>query len=221
MDPSVKFKDDFDNIVELVWKIHTGQLDSQFVSHHHSQLEISSLTVSSHMKVLRKELLRLRGKYPSTFSIDKEDIGQQLRYLWYQYMESYKGRDKDYLVRDHLLACTPWGMKAWYFQEVVGMSHSNDPEVECPHLHQTTLPVSDLRRYLLKLDPSFFIQDPPWPLSSLSPYEKYLIYLQYQAEKSIVEIAYIVQKDRGVVSRQLKQIHKKLRSLVDAPEDPR
>lgn len=222
MDPFVKFKEDFDNIVEIVWQVHTRQFSSHFLSYHQRELDISPLTVSSHLKILKKELLRIRETYSGSFSIEKEDIRQQLRYLWLKQLESFRGKKKDYLVRDHLLSCTPWGMKTWYYQEVIGMSQSNDPETECLYPYQTIPSPSDLMEYLLKLEPSFFVQDPPFPFCALTPYEKYLIYLQYQGEKTIVDIAYIVQKDRGVVSRQLKKIHTKLRSLVkDAPENPR
>ena len=54
-----------------------------------------------------------------------------------------------------------------------------------------------------------------YPLSELSPYERYLIFLKYQEDRNILEIAQVVQKDKMTIQRHLKKIHTKLRSFVD------
>ena len=92
----------------------------------------------------------------------------------------------------------------------------------CPNILENPEPISLEEEKCLRLDMSFFQERLIFPLDSLLPYERYLIFLKYKAEKSIVEMAHILQKNRDTVSNQLKRIHDKLRSLAnEKPEDPR
>jgi hypothetical protein len=58
-----------------------------------------------------------------------------------------------------------------------------------------------------------------YPLSELSAYERYLIFLKYKEDRNILEIAQVVQKSKMTVQRHLKRIHTKLRSYAN--EDTR
>lgn len=206
MDPLVKYKDDFEEIVDLVWQVHLS-----------SQCSMNTFgKTSSHITMLGKELLNIRNSYWSTFTIEKEDIQQELACLWLKYYQRFQQKKrKRTSLRDYLLSCTVWGMKSWYRSQVIGMSHN--PEMVYHSSEQTTGSCSE---NLWTLENLLSIATMvPFPLSQLRPYERYLIFLKYKMEKNTVEIAYIVQKDRRVVKKQLDQIHTKLRSLADETKD--
>ena len=60
-----------------------------------------------------------------------------------------------------------------------------------------------------------------FPLSELTAYERYLIYLKYKEGKTIVQISQVVQKERHTVSSHMKKATEKLRSLKNAINDTR
>lgn len=236
MDPLVAYAADFEEIVDLAWHVHQkhhrhpNPLDCRICSifgtrstHRDSLQTIFSLArkhgglSSAHHLVLFKELSRISNSYWSTFTLEREDIEQQLRYLWIKYNKMFSKKEKKRTsLRDYLLACTVMGMSTWYYREVVGVSY--DTSLSLEELAENTVGSPDK----LSLDFSFVIKGTTiYPLQDLTPYERYLLFLRYKTEKTTVEIAYVVQKDRKTVSRQLARIHNKLRRLADEAKDPR
>ena len=235
MDPLVKYQDDFKEIVELVWQIHnspSSMISSKPTdrSHHKDpdQIQYSYTQIpgqySSHLSFSfskngdgRRELMRIRSTYWTTFTVDKEDVQQELTYMWLKYWKILQKREKGKKYvhpRDYLLSCTVWGMKTWYYSEVIAASHGQE-YARSEWEDQSDPPPFSLTMRFVTLGTDLK------PLDTLDPYERYLIFLMYKMRKNTVEIAHIAQRDRKAITEQLRQIHSRLRSLADETQDPR
>jgi len=107
-----------------------------------------------------------------------------------------------------LIRVSIWKLRDWYTKEIklsqpVFMTNYLEPKEE---YH---LPFKLNLKFLFH-GTSFF------PLSTLSSYERYLIFLRYKENKTLQEIADIVQKQRKVVAKHIKNTIYKLRSLRNA-----
>lgn len=206
IDPVVRYQKDYQEIVELVWQTYLNSFDTQDSL---SGRSLQHRQTPSHLATLRRLLVSIQKRYWSSFSLEKQDIKQQLAYLWYRYQKKWdKKKKKKTSFRDYLLQCSVWGLDTWYRQEVMGVSHSMTYSTD-PMPHQE-------KSKALYLDLAFLAEDTVAPLDVLDPHERYLIYLKYKEEKNIVEISDIIQQDRGIVSDKMKQIFNKMRSLTDA-----
>jgi len=58
-----------------------------------------------------------------------------------------------------------------------------------------------------------------YPLSTLTAYERYLIYMTYTEGKTLKEVAKVVRKHHITVKRQLRAIRNNLRRLSDEEEN--
>lgn len=195
MDWLLRYRKDFDELVTVVVAVHNG-------------LPVPAR--NNHQKKLARDLKELKRKYRSNFSIDKKDIEQELTLMWYQYAGQFEDRSPKVRFKRYLMRRSIWGLRDWYKDQVKCQSHT---AMFITGADQTT-------DFPFKLDLSFLLYNvSPEPLNMLSPYERYLIFLKFTEEKNILEIASVVQKDRGVVSRQLDDVITKLRRLYNAQQE--
>jgi hypothetical protein len=190
IDPVIKYRDDFNQIVNSIWQVHSGITIEE--------------SLPSHLEKILDEVIRIKECYQTTFVLEKQDVSQALACLWYKYQEKWKKRKvKRTSNRDFLLQCSIWGIQSWYYREVVAMSHDKSPP-PVDMLEQEGLFCLNFRFVVYGTDIH--------PFDVLKPYERYLIFLQYKMEKNIVEIARMVKRDRAVVSKQLEHIVQRLGS---------
>lgn len=188
--------DDFNEIVDLVWNTYLRR-------HTNPQ--------KPHLVKLKKELLSSIRRYWNTYTLDREDIEQELRLLERKYLQSFSKKRRKHTLKEFVLQCCIFGMRTWFHQQLSSVSHG----VESPMPVETCV-------LEFQLDLRFLLHGTDyWPLCNLSPYERYLIFLRFKEDKSIVEIAYIVQKHREVISKQLRSILNRLRSEINENENSR
>jgi len=123
--------------------------------------------------------------------LEEEDFRQQLAMLWTDYYAQYVQNKPNSRLRSYLLRRSVWGLRDW----LQGIGHETD----------------EIGRY----DPATSSWDFSWITTTdlpLTKWEKYLIYLKYGQEKSINEIAEILQKDRKTIRTRLEEIFGQLRS---------
>lgn len=133
-------------------------------------------------------------------SIDVEDIKQAFIEIWLGAYEDFVENKPCASIRNYMIRRSVWGMRDWYIKEM---------------------------NILMKLPYNYYLEeDPPFllnlnfllygteiePLNLLSPYQRYLIFLQYKEEKTIFEIADIVQRDEKTIRYQINSILNLLRS---------
>jgi len=144
------------------------------------------------------------------FSLDREDVSQKLWEVWVRLFRSYQDKKTtDMGLRSYLLSLSVWKLEKWLRRESSCPAHA--------------LPTYE-EKEPFALDICFLIRGTDfWPLSILTPYERYLIFLKFKEEKSIVEIAEMTQQTRQTVSTHLRRVLRKLRSAshVDAKESAR
>lgn len=190
-----KYRQDFEEIVDLVWNIYNKR--PVFPEH-------------THLRALKDHLLESQRKHSNNFVIQKEDVSQQLSLLWLGYEKKWKQKQTHVSLRHYLIQCSPFGMRTWF-----------NRQISVP-LHGTPPTPSETRTSEFQLDLGFLRDGTSyWPLCNLSPYERYLIFLKFSEDKSIVEMTYTVQRHREVVSKQLRQILNRLRSEINESTDTR
>lgn len=188
-------KSDFNALVDTTWKAHQGHL---------------LYPTKPYLKRLLLMIYKIQEGRSSAFVITKCDIRQELLMLWVTYVKKWKERrDKSTSLKSYLLGCSIWGLRNWYAKEMKSLSHisvlsSGDPA-----------PPFKLDLLFLADGTTFF------PLSELTSYERYLIFLKYAEEKNILEIAGMVRRSRDTVTKQLNRTMYKLRSFVNAEENTR
>lgn len=193
-----EYKDDFEGIVDLVWLVYKRQ---------------EATPRQEHLQKLYCDLTSVEYLYPREFTLAREDVSQELAAIWIQQGKRYFEKPARITpIRQFLLDASIYHIRVWFHREIRCMSHFlPDPYTPFEEtVHEFNLDVKFLR------DGSNY-----WPLSKLSPYERYLLFLKFKQDKNIVEIAYIVQKHREVVSRQLTKIMAKLRRLINENQNPR
>ena len=184
-----KYNKEFDEIVDLVWDTWN---------------KIPTTPSKWYLQSLKRHLLSYQERCWTAFIIHREDVEQELSLLWLKYSNTFKGKRTYGALREYLIQCSLIGMRSWFFQQISTPSHSGEKKY--------------LNWFLLEfqLDLRFLVEGTSyWPLYNLSPYERYLIFLKFKEEKSIVDIAYTVQKHREVISYQLKRILNRLRSEIN------
>jgi hypothetical protein len=136
----------------------------------------------------------------NNFVFDEQDVRQQLRLIWIELIGKYYKTKPQIHIRQYLIKCSAWMLRDWFRHQMLIQS-------EAPKVFTTTSPP-------FSLDLSFLLQGTDYfPLSTLNPYERYLLYLQYKENKSVSQIAYIVQHDRATVTNQLNILTNKLQQL--------
>lgn len=189
------YSTDFEEIVDLVWNIYN---------------KIPTDPQRSHLCSIKSRLSLSQRRHWTTFTIQKEDIEQELSLLWLRYSKNYKGNRTPGALKDYLLQCSVLGMQTFFNRHLATPSHAEPRQIPNWHLLE------------FQLDLKFLAHGTDyWPLCNLSPYERYLIFLKFKEEKSIIEVAWIVQKARRIVSIQLKNVLNRLRSEINESKNTR
>jgi len=131
--------------------------------------------------------------------IDQNDVFQQICLIWWQSWKTYKGSIQG--LKRYLIQRTIWGLRDWLIKQsnIVGIY---------PYYYF----LEEKPEFLLDL--SFLAYGTRvYPFSTLAPYERYLIFLRYREEKTILQISKVVCKNKNTVQKELCWILDKLRVL--------
>lgn len=182
-----RYRKDFDELVSTVESAYWYQ--PQLFSKPHLDYLYSSLT-----------------KERNGPKLEPGEIHQELIALWGEFYRKYQESKPEIHIRQYLIRRSVWGLRDWFNSQFKFYPAAPPPlDEEETYSH----------RVGFKLDLGFlFYGTRVFPLSILSPYERYLIFLKFKKERTILEIAGIVQKNKETVGFQLHKILKKLRSQV-------
>ena len=145
------------------------------------------------------ELFKTRKR---SLVLTREEIEQQLSLLWLGYEDQYYSNKSKPTssIRGYLTYRSIWGIRDWLKYELNIIR-------EC----QFVYPEEELE-YDFKIDLNFLIKGVNYNLlADLSPYERYLIFLRFNEDKNLKEIARIVQKDSRMIKKHLGSILTKLK----------
>ena len=183
-----RYGSDFKDLVDLVYSTH----------HQHNCYQ-----ESGYLKQLHTLLLEVQAKHTNEFCLDIADIRQQLALIWFELVQRYRINRPKVGLRTYLQRLSVWRMRDWYCSQARVLLQNPEPVYE------------DVKIYHgFKLNFDFLRKGTNYyPLSELSPYERYLLFLKFKQDKNILEIADIVQKDRYTVSQHMKKIFEKMRQL--------
>jgi hypothetical protein len=150
-------------------------------------------------------LHRYLSEYSDKTKIEREDLSQQLACLWLKYSADYDARRPAIHIRQYLIRLSVWGLRGW----VKRQAHLEKLPAAffLPEEKKEKDPYFNLDLKFLTQGTSFY------PLSELSAYERYLIFLKFKEKKTILEIAYIVQHADDTVVIQYRDLMRKLRRL--------
>ena len=131
--------------------------------------------------------------------VDKDDAEQEIRCVWLKCQQADVSKSD---LRKNLIRRTIWGMRDWAKKQakLAGVISCDVSEQE-PDLGFTL----DLAFLLYGVD--------LYPLSSLTDFERYLLYLRYKEGKTLDEVSKIVHKHHATIQSHLRDIFDKLRSL--------
>jgi hypothetical protein len=137
-----------------------------------------------------------------TFNLTKEDLEQQLSLLWLHYLEQYNSKKNKpgTSVRSYLIRRSIWGLRDWLRYEL------NITTEEYTPFHEEEVDSE------FKIDLMFLLKGTDYHcLKGLSPYERYIIFLKFKEDKSILQMSYILQKDRRVIREHFNSIILKIK----------
>jgi len=152
--------------------------------------------------VLRDTITNALINKKRTFDLTKEDLEQQLALLWLSYYKQYNSKEdkpetslKSYIIRRSI-----WGLRDWLKYEVSVITENfMIPETEVPESE-------------FKIDLAFLFHGVEFTLlKDLSPYERYIIFLKFKEDKSILQMSHILQKDRRMVKSHFDSIIKRIK----------
>ncbi len=148
--------------------------------------------------VLQDTIAEALSDRERTFNLTKEDLEQQLALLWLSYYRQYTSKkDKpETSLRGYIIRRSIWGLRDWLKYEVnIVTEEYAIPEAEKEIEDEFKI---DLMFLLHGID---FIL-----LKNLSPYERYIIFLKFKEDKSILQMSHILQKDRRVIKNHFDSI---------------
>jgi DNA-directed RNA polymerase specialized sigma24 family protein len=187
-----EFRSDFDIIVRTCfagWHKNILRDSRPYTSYLYQTILEVSRTSSHHFRL-----------YP-------EDIEQQLRVIWLEAIQSFEKSHPRIKLRQYLIRMSIWGLRDWLRKEGhVVLIGPNWPDT------WPNIPIFSLGLGFLSLGSDWA------PLASLTPYERYLIYLQFVDDKSILQISRIVQRDRHSISEDIEAILAKIRGKLNGKE---
>lgn len=150
----------------------------------------------NYCKVLYKSLTSER----TNFIFEEQDLRQQLSLIWIELVNKFNKNKPRIHLRQYLIKCSSWIIRDWFKHQM--LTRSNDK------IQTESFPLP------FTLDVNFLLNGTNYfPLNTITPYERYLLYLQYKEEKNISQIAYIVQHDRLTITRQMHILASKLVEL--------
>lgn len=189
MDPFVKYRKDFNRLVDAVYSTYMGYPP------HTDRRDIAKLI---------SEVKEACRQGSSLFSLEEGDVRQELRAQWISYIRSYQRNKPRTSLRQYLTRMSVWGLRDW----VNKWKHTP---------RSTTACAIDTQAYPFSLNLSFLLYGERWsPLSSLTSHQRYLIYLKFVENKDILGIAKHLHKDRHVVSAQLQTTMEQIRRNFNA-----
>ena len=137
-------------------------------------------------------------------NLSKEDlleVSQQFLLYFLEADRQYKTKIPHVSYRSYITRRIVWGMRDWLIKQ-------SRIVTVYPYYYFTK------ERPDLLLDLNFLLYGTQiFPFSILSPYERYLIFLHFREEKSILEISYMVQSKWETVKGHLSSTIDKLRRL--------
>lgn len=179
------YTEDFDTFVDITYKVLNG---------HHIQQPVG------YEKTLIRTLREVINQSEGYRIILKEDIIQQLRLLWLTYTEEHKQKQLDVAHKSYLIWRSIYGLKDWLRKELTTF---DTLDFDIPSIFTESEQKIDVQ-FLIKGSKIF-------PLSLLSSYERYLLFLRFYKEMDITEMASLMNKSRPTMHKQLVQVIEKLR----------
>jgi len=188
-------------ISELFGVIQSA-LDANYLRDHQVMFSDASL-IWAHTTI-RKTIEELNN-----ICIDNElaDIKQEFFLLYIQYENKFDQRPQKSSFKSYITRRVTWGIRDWLVQRSQVVNH-----------YSYYYFIEEKPEFVLDLN--FLLHGTKiFPLSALSPYERYLIFLHFREEKSILEISRIVQHTRKTVQKRLDTALLKLRRLGNESKD--
>jgi hypothetical protein len=138
-----------------------------------------------------------RIKRNNSFTLLREDIAQQVRLMFLQFANQKSLNGSRMSLKAYILTRSVWGLRDWYRRELRVV----DRLPTCGH--EPTLGFTLNLKWLLFGD-------------SLTPFQRYLIFLKFVQGNNILEISKTVYRDRHYVSKKLTEALNTLRSSYNA-----
>ena len=163
--------------------------------------ELNALPKEKFSTILHKTLLESMGDKKRSFYLTKEELKQHLSLLWLTYYKQYNLKDKkpETSLRSYILRRSIWGIRDWLKYELSIVTEEFRTEEEESEIG-------------FKIDLMFLLQGAECVLlRELSPYERYIIFLKFKEEKSILQMSRILQKDRRVIKNHFDSIILKIK----------
>ena len=140
--------------------------------------------------VLEETIIKALKNKNRAFNLAKEDFEQQLALLWLSYHKQYDSKENklETSLKSYILRRSIWGLRDWLIYES-NIVTKEDMSVELEKV-----------RSEFKIDVSFLLRGTNFALlKNLSPYERYIIFLKFKEDKSILQMSRILQRDRRMV----------------------
>lgn len=152
--------------------------------------------------VLQNTIAQALADKRRTFDLTREDLEQQLTLLWLSYYKQYNSKESkpDTSLKSYMIRRSIWGLRDWLRYEVnVTTEEYTIPEIEEAESE-------------FKIDLMFLLYGVEFVLlKDLSPYERYIIFLKFKEDKSILQMSRILQKDRKVVKSHFDSIIERIK----------
>jgi len=186
-----KYRAEFNEIVDTVYKAYRGQALDSYKPY----LIVLYNTIS---------------QFDPIFPLERGDIHQELFFRWMIFIPKYYEARPAVKLRQYLIRRSIWAMRNWV----------RSLTKKTPMIQTQTVILPEFRSFVLNL--KFLTQGTEVvPFDCLTAYERYLIFLKFKEDRTILEIARAVQKTRKTVKAQLKRVYDKLRSHADASTESR
>ena len=187
MNVFLKFKKDFNELIETTYNTYW---------------DLPLIPQKNYSTYLHKILKEVITDSNSDFYLNKEDLKQELCTLWLSYQEQFlvKHEKSQLSLRSYLIRRSLWDLRDWIKKNINIISV--DP----------TFFIEEESEPDFKLDLKFLLTGTNYgPLKSLCGYERYIIFLKFKEDKSILEMSRILQKDRRVVKKHFDLIIEKIK----------
>jgi DNA-directed RNA polymerase specialized sigma24 family protein len=148
------------------------------------------------------------SQFEPCYPLERADVSQELVFRWLIFIQKYYEAKPAITLKQYLIRRSIWTMRDW-FKLLMRKPPYETPIVILPKLDSFVL---NSKFLLYGTD----VQ----PFDCLTSYERYLLFLKFKDDRTILEIADAVQKTKKTVRTQLKRIYNKLRSYEDASTEP-
>lgn len=187
MDEFERFREDFKQLV-----------DTTYCALHKKEKTYSR----QHLSVLYCSIFHLDIRE----YISKEEIEQELAFIWLKSLKAFQESKPNIHVRQYLIRRSLWGLRDWL--RTVAARPIGIP------FEDITVEEKEIPQSPFSLDLKFLIYGTDFePLMTLTPYERYLVFLKFREDKTMLEIAHMVQKNHETIYEHFNQIISKIRSI--------